>query len=112
MPYITIQTTVKADSPAEFCKKVSALTAKLLGKPESYVQVAISKPEAMTFGGTTDPAAFLEVKSIGLPEGSTRVISEKLCALVEDELGIPQNRIYIEFANAQGHMWGWDGKTF
>ena len=112
MPYIKIQTPVNAKDPEGLCKKVSALTAKLLGKPESYVQVAVSKPEAMTFGGTAEPAAFLEVKSIGLPEGSTRVISEKLCALLEEELSIHQNRIYIEFANAQGHMWGWDGKTF
>ncbi|MHC5831224.1 MAG: phenylpyruvate tautomerase MIF-related protein, partial [Nostoc sp.] len=25
---------------------------------------------------------------------------------------VPKNRIYIEFADAKGAMWGWNGKTF
>ncbi|MDB9356503.1 phenylpyruvate tautomerase MIF-related protein, partial [Nodularia spumigena CS-587/03] len=27
-------------------------------------------------------------------------------------LGVPENRIYIEFADAQATMWGWNGATF
>jgi hypothetical protein len=26
--------------------------------------------------------------------------------------GIPQERVYIEFANAKGAHWGWNGGTF
>jgi hypothetical protein len=31
---------------------------------------------------------------------------------MEQELEIEQDRIYIEFADAPGAMWGWDGGTF
>ncbi len=27
-------------------------------------------------------------------------------------LGIPKNRIYLEFAEAKGDLWGWNGSTF
>ncbi|MCK5919804.1 MAG: hypothetical protein KAG66_02615, partial [Methylococcales bacterium] len=38
--------------------------------------------------------------------------SRALCELVENELGIPADRIYIEFSNPERHMWGWNEGTF
>jgi len=74
--------------------------------------IAIEPPQAMMFAGSTDPLAYLELKSIGLPESKTSQLSKALCDLVENKLGIPQSRIYIEFADAPRSMWGWNGGTF
>ncbi|MFS8802740.1 phenylpyruvate tautomerase MIF-related protein, partial [Synechococcus sp. R60.2] len=31
---------------------------------------------------------------------------------IEARLGIPKKRIYIEFSDAKGYLWGWNGTTF
>ncbi len=68
---------------------------------------------SMTFAGTTDPVCYIEIKSIGTmkPE-KTKAMSQDFCQQINQTLGVPENRIYIEFADAQGTMWGWNGTTF
>lgn len=90
----------------------SQLVAKKLGKPENYVMVAIEPPIPMSFAGSTEPTAYLELKSIGLPETKTQELSTALCGLIEKNTSINKDRIYIEFANAPRAMWGWNGGTF
>ena len=114
MPYIKIQSAapIADQEKAALLKDVSKQLAQLLGKPESYVMTAYQGAEAMTFAGDESPCAFLEVKSIGLPASATASLSKALCDLISRNLDIPTSRVYIEFANAPGAMWGWDGRTF
>lgn len=114
MPYLTIQTnmaTANALIP-DLLTKASLTVAEILGKPESYVMVSIPPAMPMIFAGSTEPLAYLELKSIGLSQSVIPDVSKSLCALVEDVLGIAPNRIYIEFSNIARNHWGWDGKTF
>lgn len=114
MPYLKIQSNIainEADA-ARLLAEASKRVAHELGKPESYVMVALEPPQPMLFAGSNAPLAYLELKSIGLPESKTPALSAALCALVESRLGIPTARIYIEFTNAPRAMWGWDGGTF
>ncbi|KAF0140534.1 MAG: hypothetical protein FD153_775 [Rhodospirillaceae bacterium] len=114
MPVLKIQT----NRPMDETTKVTLLTemsrtvATELGKPERYVMIAIEPVAAMMFAAETTPLAYLELKSIGLPVSRTATLSKALCHLITKTLGIPGNRIYIEFANAEGGLWGWNGGTF
>ena len=114
MPYLMVQTNQEFDpqTSQSFVKKASSLVSDQLGKSEGYVMVSLQPPAPMAFAGLADPAAYLELKSIGLPERTTASLSNALCGLVNTELGIDKERIYIEFANSESHMWGWNCKTF
>ena|SRR6056297_1924141 len=112
MPYIKVQTNQKVEREEELLKRLSAEMADLLGKPESYIMTALEADLKMTFGGSIEKAAFIEVKSIGLKQSMTEELSQFICEFLEKELEIEQDRIYIEFADAPGAMWGWDGGTF
>ena len=114
MPYLKIQTNAVIDEAAgkALLSAASALTAEQLGKPESYVMVALEPPVPMLFAGNDEPLAYLELKSIGLPEAKTEQLSQALCQLMQDSLGVSQDRVYIEFADAPRAMWGWNGATF
>ncbi|HEY9737690.1 MAG TPA: phenylpyruvate tautomerase MIF-related protein [Trichocoleus sp.] len=116
MPLIKVQTSVAAPDPAQvetLLKELSSSLASHLGKPESYVMTAFEGGIPMTFGGSTEPTCFIEIKSIGTMGGSrTQAMSQEFCAKVESALGVPKNRTYIEFADAVGAMWGWNGSTF
>ncbi|HIK31245.1 MAG TPA: hypothetical protein IGS17_09020 [Oscillatoriales cyanobacterium M59_W2019_021] len=115
MPLIKVQTSVAEidrSSAEELLKELSAKLAKHLGKPESYVMTAFESNVPMTFAGTTEPVCYVEVKSIGKMGDRTKAMSQDFCQHIGTKLGIPPNRIYIEFADAQGSMWGWNGSTF
>jgi len=108
MPFLRIQTNrplpeAKARSLAA---SASALVAEQLGKPERYVMTSVESNTAMQFAGTDEPLAYLELKSIGLPESITAGVSEALCQLVSSETGTDPARIYIEFTDAPRKMWG------
>ncbi len=114
MPYFCIDTNQTQDdeSTRALMKKASAFIAELLGKPESYVMVSIKPGTPMTFAGTDDPVAFVRLKSIGLPGDRCAELSEKICGFIHQALGIPIDRIFIDFKDLDGSMFGWNGKTF
>ncbi|MBW4463071.1 MAG: hypothetical protein KME47_22945 [Nodosilinea sp. WJT8-NPBG4] len=116
MPLIKVQTSVSSPDKAEvkgLLKELSASLASHLGKPESYVMTAFEANIPMTFGGTTEPVCYVEIKSVGtMGSAKTRAMSQEFCAQLETALGVPKNRTYIEFADAPGAMWGWNGSTF
>ena len=114
MPFLNIRTNQRLSESAakSLASRASATVAELLGKPESYVMVSIETGADMLFAGTDEPLAYLELKSIGLPQSITASTSRALCDLVAGETGVATNRIYIEFTDAPRHLWGWNGGTF
>lgn len=114
MPYLKIQTNqaIEQTTTDSLIRQASHIVAEQLGKSESYVMVAIEPPIQMVFAGETTPTVFMELKSIGLSEAQTPQLSEALCHLMQDKLGVDANRIYIEFSSAARKMWGWNGSTF
>jgi len=114
MPYVRIQSNVPVDEATgnSLLTRISSLTASELGKPETYVMVALDPTLPMLFAGTDAPLAYLEVKSIGLPQDKTAGLSDVLSSTLEEILHIPRDRVYIEFADTPRSMWGWNGGTF
>jgi len=114
MPYLLIQTNqrIDVDLQTAILAAASNCVAEQLGKPEGYVMVNLQQNQPMLFAGTDAPLAYLELKSIGLPENDTSRISKALCQLINNRLSIDAERIYIEFSSAERHMWGWNEATF
>ncbi|MFP4492126.1 MAG: phenylpyruvate tautomerase MIF-related protein [Spirochaetaceae bacterium] len=112
MPFVQIRTNREVGNESDLLSKLSALAAKEIGKPESYVMASLAPKMRLSFGGSQEPAAFIECKSIGLKSSQTKGISAALCEFCEQELGVSKDRVYIEFASAEGSMWGWKGGTF
>lgn len=112
MPYLKLLSNEELLHADQLIGKASKLVADILGKPEKYVMVSFHEKQQMLFSGTDEPMFFCELKSIGLPADRTKEISEKLTGFLARETGVSRDRIYIEFANAERHMWGWNGSTF
>lgn len=114
MPLLSITTNQSlddSDRPAAL-KALSQAVAGALGKPERYVMISYRHNADMLFGGDDAPLAYLELKSIGLPGERTGELSAALAEAMREHLGIPADRVYVEFADAERHMWGWNGGTF
>jgi phenylpyruvate tautomerase len=116
MPLIKVQTSIAAPESSTVEGLLKVLSSKLalhLSKPESYVMTAFEPGVAMTFAGTTEPVCYIEIKSIGsMSPAQTKAMSQDFCQVINEKLGVPTNRIYLEFADAKGAMWGWNSSTF
>ena len=114
MPYLNIQTnkTIPDKTAQAALAKASRVVAKELGKPEQYMMVRLEPTGPMLFAGSPEPAAFLELRGLGLPESRTGDLSRLLCDLIAAEWGIAKDRIYINFADVSPSMWGWNSETF
>ena len=65
-----------------------------LGKPESYVMTSLHAETPMTYAGTTEPACFANLNSIGtINPADTHRLSALLCSALSKGLGIPTNRV-------------------
>ena len=116
MPLIKVKTSVPAPEKTaveSILKMLSSKLAQHLGKPESYVMTAFEPDVAMTFGGTLDPVCYIEIKNIGgMSPAQSKSMSQDFCQIISEKLGVHPKRTYIEFAGAQGSMWGWNSSTF
>ena len=112
MPVLSIQTNVQVANKDAFLESASALVADALSKPESYVMVYLSDNQNMSFAGTRQPLAYVELKSLGLTSGQTADLSKYICNFLHQELSIDSARIYIEFSAPERIMFGWKGGTF
>jgi phenylpyruvate tautomerase PptA (4-oxalocrotonate tautomerase family) len=114
MPLLKLETTVvlSEDKRQALLASLSKTVAETIGKPQQYVLVAASQA-AMQMSGSPGEAAFVDVRSIGGLTGEVnRKLSQKVCQLLHDALGIPQNRIYLNFTDVEASQWGWNGSTF
>jgi len=81
MPYLRIQTNQAVDSTKSqvLLEQASQQVAASLSKPEKFVMIELNDNTPMLFGGSNQDLAYLELKSIGLPEDSTKNLSQALC---------------------------------
>jgi phenylpyruvate tautomerase PptA (4-oxalocrotonate tautomerase family) len=114
MPYLKLTTNVSisAEQTAQLLPQFSQLMAQKTGKPENYVMIEIAAEKPMLFAGTHAPLAYLECKSIGLTVAQTKPLSAAICQILQTELLIKPDRVYIEFSDAKADYWGWNSSTF
>jgi phenylpyruvate tautomerase PptA (4-oxalocrotonate tautomerase family) len=41
-----------------------------------------------------------------------RKLSQQVCKLLNDSLGVPEDRVYLNFTDVEASNWGWNGSTF
>jgi phenylpyruvate tautomerase PptA (4-oxalocrotonate tautomerase family) len=114
LPTLKIQTNVEVPIGRRkvVLEAASSTVAEQLGKPESYVMVLLETNSDMIFAASGAPMAYLELKSLGLPEERTPDLSAALCGFMERHFGVPPARVYIEFSSPPRHLFGWNGRTF
>lgn len=114
MPLLKLETTVvlNEEKRKDLLAKLSGIVAETIGKPEEHVMVTVS-PCAILMSGKSGDAAFVDARSIGgLSPGVNRQLAQKICRLLNQSLGVPPGRIYLNFTEVEASNWGWDGKTF
>ena len=110
MPLITVSTSIKIREKNLFMTACSETLAKLTNKSEKYVMVRLFDQIPMYFDKDSDPACFIDIKSIGSIDTSN--MSALLSDFISEKLKIPISRTYICFENVEASNWAWNGSTF
>ncbi|MDS4031531.1 MAG: phenylpyruvate tautomerase MIF-related protein [Candidatus Contendobacter sp.] len=114
MPLLALQTSVHLSNQQRhnLLAPLSKIVAECIGKPERYVMVTVGEA-AMLMGGAEDSAAYADIRSIGgLNREVNRKLSERICTLLQEQLAIPPDRVYLGFTSVSAENWGWNGGTF
>jgi phenylpyruvate tautomerase PptA (4-oxalocrotonate tautomerase family) len=114
MPLLKLETSVAMsdDKRKALLASLSEAVAATTGKPEQYVMVTVGQA-AMLMSGKPGDAAFVDIRGIGgLTNKVNRKLSQQVCKLLGDSLGIGPDRIYLNFTDVEAGHWGWNGSTF
>ena len=114
MPFaeVSFSADLEAEQEWKMRRKVSKIISEATGKAEDYIMV-VSSPKDFLMGGKDDPAAFVDIRSIGgLTATVCRVLSEKICEYLDSELDIPSERVYLTMEEIPANRWGWNSRTF
>ena len=114
MPLLKLETTVamSEEKRTNLLASLSKIIAQTIGKPEQYVMITVS-PAAILMAGKPGEAAFGDIRSIGgLSNEVNQRLSQKICQLLNQSLGIAPDRIYLGFTDVKASNWGWNGDTF
>lgn len=116
MPLIELDTSCElhgADEKRALAEALSRLTAEGTGKPEQYLMACVRDNVMMTMGGKAGPCALVTVKAIGgLNKAVNQVLAGRITELLQRELAVPADRVYITFTELAASHWAWNGKTF
>ena len=114
MPLLKLETTsvLAEDKRKALLTSLSKIVAGTIGKPEQYVMVTLNQA-AFVMSGKAGDAAFVDIRSIGgLSNDINRRLSQQVCKLLTDSLGISPDRVYLNFTDVESANWGWNGNTF
>ena len=114
MPLLKLETTIALTEEKRLAllASLSKTLAETTGKPEGYVMITAAHADIL-MSGKPGPAAFVDTRGIGGLSGDVnRRLSEKLCRLLNESLGVPPDRVYLNFTEIDAGNWGWKGNTF
>ena len=114
MPFIGSKVTIKLSPEKEEAvkKRLGKAIELIPGKSETYLMVGFEDEYKLYFKGEKlEKGAFIEIKVFGkVSKEAFDKMTAEVCTIFEEELGIPQNKIYVKYEEVEN--WGWNGKNF
>lgn len=112
MPYLELTTTQRVTDKTALMHHLSACVSTELGKAETYMMVGLRDETPMLFAGNEEPCAQVLIRALNLKDEGVRTLAQALTTLVQAELGVDSQRLYIVFEDVEARKWAWDGRTF
>ena len=112
MPFIESKVSFPlSEEKKETIKSELGKAVSILGKSESFLMVGFEDDYDLFMGGKKlDKGAFVSVKLFGQVSSiASKQMTEKICAVFEEQLDIPGRSIYVTYQGIAD--WGWNGSN-
>lgn len=113
MPFIDIATNTSTGPKKreKLLLDVVGLGEKYLGKSKDVTMARLSPDETLVFRGTSEPAVYVAIRAIGLPDPAIRAdFVGALSGLFDEVLDVPAARVFVTFDDVPADRWGANGK--
>ena len=113
MPFIDSKVTVAlTDEQKDSLTKKIGAALTIINKPEGFTLVGHKDNYTLYFGGEKlAKGAMISVQVFGEPKPEqTNEFTAEICRIYGEELGIPADKIYINYSGFT--QWGWNGENF
>jgi phenylpyruvate tautomerase PptA (4-oxalocrotonate tautomerase family) len=113
MPFVNIKTTAKIDDALkqELTDQFRQIIHDELNKDLKWIMTSFEPEASLEFMESTENIAALDIRMLGVPtREQTEAMTKRFCAVVNEKLGIPKDRIYLLFYPTD--LWGWDDIIF
>lgn len=116
MPYVdyALAGAVSATQAEQVKTETARIISQYAGKSEQWLYVRVNPNQLLFFQGEqVQGGAVAEVKLVGsLSQTQKQEITTGLGRLLQKELSIPAEKIYVIFTEVKGENWGWNGRLF
>ncbi|XP_077434901.1 macrophage migration inhibitory factor-like [Vanacampus margaritifer] len=113
MPIFAVNTNfAKGDLPATLMTEATEELVKVTGKPVELIAVHVHADQIIMIGGKEDPCALCSFHSIEkISCDQIKQYSKLLCGLLNKQLGISPDRIYINFVDMDACKLAWNNTS-
>jgi phenylpyruvate tautomerase len=113
MPYIIISTnaTVAPKVGQKLLADIVGLVELHLDKPKNVTMARLEGDALVSFAGSLEPSAFVDIRAIGLaPTEARNALAAAITSLLDEVLAIPGTRTFMSFEAVEVDRWARDGK--
>ena len=114
MPYLHVQTNAKPSEPerSAFLSAATEIISQELGKNKAYVMACIETGLSLSFDDSEVPAAFMELKVLGLDASKNSILATRLSDMARVHLNVDEDRCFSRFMDTPSGHWGLGNNVF
>jgi len=90
-------------------QNLTKAVARITGEPETEIRVEMAGNRRMRMAESDEPIAHVEIRNVEIAKDRARELTQAVCPVIEDALGILDNRIYIAVVSTRNSMWRVNG---
>lgn len=90
-------------------QNLTKAVARITGEPETEVRVEMAGNRRMRMAEADEPIAHVEIRNAEIAKDRARELTQAICPVIDEALGIRDNHIYIAVISTRNSMWRVNG---
>lgn len=102
-------TSVPEDRARIVTQNLTKAVARVTGEPETEMRVEIAGNRRMRMAESDEPIAHVEIRNVEIAKDRAKELTQAICPVLEEAMGIRDNHIYIAVVSTRNSMWRVNG---
>ena len=111
MALIRFETNVNIpdDKARIITQNLTRAVCRLTGEAPAETRVELAGNRRMRMADSDEPIAHMEIRDVEFPKDRAQELTRAVCPVLEEALGIRDNRVYIAVVSKRNSMWRVNG---
>lgn len=90
-------------------QNLTKAVARVTGESEREMRVEIAGNRRMRMAESDEPIAHVEIRNVEFPKDRARELTQAVCPVLEEAMGIHDSKVYIAVISTRNSMWRVNG---